>query len=548
MTASGTTRQQLSALTLLLLVRSVSADPYPVNDRIDVEHYRFELVLSDDRDAIDMQARVDVRILDANVNELALDLVKRSSERDGRGMEVASVTRDGEALLYYHDDDVLRIDVPAADAADGRLSVTLRYSGVPDAGLVIGPNKHGDRTYFSDNWPNKARHWLATVDHIADKATSEFLVTAPSRLQVISNGLQVERSNLDSGRTLTHWKQSVPVSPWLYVVGAAEFAVQRVGEFDHKPIETWVYRQDREAGFYDFAVPTKEALAFYSSYVGPFEYEKLANVQSNSVGGGMEAASAILYGDKSVTGQRTRRWQTVIVHEVAHHWFGNSVTEATWDDVWLSEGFTTYFTYLYFEHANGQADFARYMEDARKQAFEFSAENPDYRVRHADLQDMANVTTRQIYQKGAWILHMLRMLVGDDVWWRGIQDYYRKYRNSTATTEDFQRVMETACGCELGDYFDYWLRTGSVVTLDGGWRYSNGKVRIDLERRGHVDGTPELTLEAAVYFADSPVPDIVSMPLTAEGASLEVDVPTEPVRILLDPNTRLLAEWTFDER
>ncbi|MEO1204416.1 MAG: M1 family peptidase, partial [Pseudomonadota bacterium] len=308
MTARGTARHSrtLIALAALLTAGPVSADPYPVNDRIDVEHYRFAIALSDDTDVIEVTATIDASILDSAIDELALDLIQQSDEREGRGMTVSAVTRGGEALRYFHDDDVLRIDVPADDAGRGRITVTIQYAGVPDSGLEIGPNKHGDRTYFSDNWPNKARHWLATVDHIADKATSEFIVTAPSRLQVISNGLQVERTNLDNDRTLTHWKQSVPISPWLFVVGAAEFAVQRVDEFDGKTIETWVYRQDRDAGFYDFAVPTKDALEFYASYVGPFEYEKLANVQSNSVGGGMEAASAILYGDNSVTGERSR--------------------------------------------------------------------------------------------------------------------------------------------------------------------------------------------------------------------------------------------------
>ncbi|MEO1204442.1 MAG: M1 family aminopeptidase, partial [Pseudomonadota bacterium] len=186
-------------------------------------------------------------------------------------------------------------------------------------------------------------------------------------------------------------------------------------------------------------------------------------------------------------------------------------------------------------------------EDARKAALEFSAENPDYRVQHADLQDMANVTTRQIYQKGAWILHMLRNRLGDDTWWHGIRDYYRKHRNSTASTDDFQRAMESACDCALGDYFDYWLRTGSVVTLDGGWQYTDGTTRIQLARGGHIDGTPQMTLEAAVYFADSPVPDIVSMPLAADGARFEFETREKPVRVLLDPNTRLLAKWTFDE-
>jgi len=124
---------------------------------------------------------------------------------------------------------------------------------VPADGLRIGSNRHGDRSFFNENWPNRARHWLPTVDHPYDKATSEFIVTAPVKYKLFP--MDCCRKNRRSIKEfkLTHWKQSVPVSSWLFVLGVAEFAVQQVGEFDGKSIETWVYPKDREAGFHDFA-------------------------------------------------------------------------------------------------------------------------------------------------------------------------------------------------------------------------------------------------------------------------------------------------------
>ena len=239
-----------------------------------------------------------------------------------------------------------------------RIKLIIFYEGIPFEGLQIGENKYGDRTFFSDNWPNKGRHWLATVDHPYDKATCEFIVTAPNHYQVISNGLKIEETNLDGNQKKTHWKQSIPIATWLYVLGVAEFAVQYVDEFDGKSIQTWVFKQDRDAGFYDFAEPTKKALEFYSNNIGPYSYEKLANIQSNSVSGGMEAASAILYSANSVKGDRNTRWRNVVIHEIAHQWFGNSVTEYDWDDVWLSEGFAT-FTLLFIEHQYGYDEFMK---------------------------------------------------------------------------------------------------------------------------------------------------------------------------------------------
>jgi aminopeptidase N len=535
-----------------VFIGAAHADPYPVDERVDAEHYRFDIHLSDDSDAIAVRADIDLRLLDDEIDEITLDLVGVAPDGDGTGMTVHAVTAGGEALAYEHAVDRLTIAVPEEAAGEGFLRVQITYDGQPATGLIIGDNKYGDRSFFSDNWPNKARHWLATVDHVADKATSEFIVTAPTRLRVVSNGTRMEESRLGGGLTRTHWRQSVPISPWLYALGAAEFAVQRVGEYDHRPIETWVYRQDRDAGFHDFAVPTKDALAFYSEWVGPFEYEKLANIQSNSVGGGMEAASAIFYGDDSVSGAspRTRRWQTVIVHEIAHQWFGNSVTEASWDEVWLSEGFATYFTFLYFEHARGKDAFDRYLTEARTRIYEFAAEHPGYTIVHDNLVDMRDVTTRQIYDKGAWTLHMLRQRVGDAAWWAGIRDYYARHRNGLATTADFRRAMEAACACDLGPFLDYWLHTESTPRFDGTWHYDadEQQLRVTLEARGLGAGALPLTLEAAVYHADSPTPEIIEIPLTESGGETRIAAPGRPRQVLLDPRTRMLAAWNFEER
>jgi aminopeptidase N len=333
------------------------------------------------------------------------------------------------------------------------------------------------------------------------------------------------------------------------VLAAANFAVQYVDEFDHKSIQTWVYHQDRDAGFYDFAVPTRQALEFFSSYIGPFVYEKLANIQANSVGGGMEAASAILYGDDSVTGQRTVRWQSVIVHELAHQWFGNSVTEASWDDVWLSEGFATYFTQVYFEYADGHDAFVERMIAARNRIFEFHAENPGYRIVHDNLDDMSKVTTGQTYNKGAWILHMLRNQIGDESWWAGIRSYYRNHMNSHATTDDFRREMEGACGCDLKSFFDQWLYQGGNVELDGEWHYDNSSntVEIDLSQTQYDTFGFSVDVEIGIYSHSDLVPSIHRISLTGKNGHLSIPLAEKPDNVVIDPGTVLLARWSLTE-
>ena len=241
-------------------------DTYPKNPAIDALNYAFALTLSDETDMISGEATIDLRFLEAGIDEVRLDLIELKA--DGNGMRVLAVTGADGALEFEHRDDALFIALDPTEAGERR-QVIVRYEGVPATGLIIGPNKHGDRTFFSDNWPNKARNWLPTIDHPYDKATSELIVTAPTHYQVISNGLLIEESDLLDGTRRSHWKQSVPIATWLYALGVARFAVQTVDYYNGVPIQTWVYPQDRDAGFHDFAVPTKQAMEFYATWSAP---------------------------------------------------------------------------------------------------------------------------------------------------------------------------------------------------------------------------------------------------------------------------------------
>lgn len=524
-------------------------DTYPKNHDIDALNYTFSLTLSDATDEIVGEAVVDVRFLRPGITALRLDLTNVG--REGRGMTVASVNLAGEPLAYTHQDDVLLIALPGPSAGGQRSRVTVRYGGTPATGLIIGDNKHGDRTFFSDNWPNKARNWLPTIDHPYDKATSEFIVTAPAHYQVISNGLLREETDLADGLRRTHWKQSVPIATWLYAVGVARFAVETVDTYNGVDIQTWVYPQDRDAGFYDFAVPTRSAMEFYADYVGPYAYEKLANVQSNSVGGGMEAATAIFYGDQSVTGERTTRWRNVIIHEVAHHWFGNAVTESDWDDVWLSEGFATYFTLLFIEHQYGRDEFVAGLKRSRDLIRPFMDQNPHYRIVHDNLDDMSQVVTSAgTYQKGAWVLHMLRGVVGDEAFWAGIQDYYRAFRDRNATTNDFQRAMEEASGMDLSVFFRQWLYGGGALKVEGGWRYdaSTGAVVIDLQQTQAGDYRFVMPVQVGIEFEDDTGMRVEDLQLVEDQTTFTVAVGREPRSVVLDPGTWVLMDAEFGRR
>ena len=529
----------------LLPYTILAKDPYPKNPNIDILNYKFEINLNDTSDIIYGSADIALNIKDSE-DRVRLDLI--SQGKDGMGMEVKKVTFNGSEVSYSHDNDVLLIETGALEYSS-RDIINVVYSGMPITGLIIGPNMHGDRTFFSDNWPNKARNWLPLVDHPYDKSTAEFVVIAPNHYQVISNGLLVEETNLNKELKKTHWKQSVPISCWLYALGVAEFAVDYVDYFEGKSIQTWVYKQDRDNGFYDFKIPTKHTMEFFSDYIGPFAYEKLANVQSNSVKGGMESATAIFYSDVSVTGDRSVRWRNVVIHEVAHQWFGNCVTEYDWDDVWLSEGFATYFTLMFREHAYGRDDFVNGLNDAKRLVYNHYKTDKESSIVHNNLKDMKNVLTYSLqYQKGAWVLHMLRNYVGEDNFRKGIRNYYKKYYNSTTTTNQFKTEMEVVSGMNLDIFFDQWLYKGGNMVLDGNWKFDEkkGRIEVNLNQVQNDGYLFEMPVELGISYNDKNLEKIQTVKLEKEKGRFYIASDSKPISIKID-HTKLLAIWDFNE-
>ena len=541
-------RHHLIALLLLPAAgTTVGADTYP-RQPIDVEHYRFAVTLSDTADRILGEATVRVRPLTGGLRAVALDLANATPARGGRGMTVEQVTSGGTALDFAHASDRLVITLASPSREGQAIELVVRYAGIPADGLQIKPNRHGDRTFFTDDWPDKTRQWLPTIDHISDKATMEMEVVAPAHYQVVSNGRRIEETDLPGGMRRTVWRESAPIAPWLYALGVAPFAVQYAGDYHGIPIETWVFAQDRDAGFHDFAVPSRDVLAFYSEWIGPYSYEKLANVQSNSVSGGMEAASAIFYAPGSVSGDRSTRWRNVVIHEIAHQWFGNAVTERDWDDVWLSEGFATYFTLLFIEHAYGRDDFADGLRRSRQTVLDFYAKTPDYRVVHENLDDMSKVTSAMTYQKGAWVLHMLRARLGEDRFWAGIRAYYRRYRDANASTADFREAMEQASAQDLRPMFEQWLYRGGVPRLSGLWSYDPARKAVTLELRQVQPGAPfQLTVEVAIQTPGA-ASRLERVDMTAADARATFTADREPEALVLDPNVRLLAATELSRR
>jgi aminopeptidase N len=270
----------------------------------------------------------------------------------------------------------------------------------------------------------------------------------------------------------------------------------------------------------------------------------MGHVQANGVRGGMEAATSIFYGDDSVNDPGSARWRNVIIHEMAHHWFGDAITENDWDHVWLSEGFATYFTHLFIEHAYGRDEFVAGLRADRDTIREFDKKNPDYRIVHDNLSDMSQVTSGPgTYRKGAWTLHMLRGVIGDGAFWAGIREYYKEYRDKNASTSDFRRVMEKASGQELGWFFDQWLTRGGFLKIRARWTYDVAAKAIRLDVEQLQPGAPfRMPIDVSLEVAGEVVPRTARIELRSQNESLTIPIDRAPRNLILDPRTFVLMD------
>jgi len=502
-------------------------------DQIDVLHYQFDLTLAERVDIVAGQALVRFKLLQER-SQITLDL---QAKNGSRGMTVEAVQYEGVPLRFQHEGQALSIDLPEDAPVGEPLELLITYRGIPADGLIIGNNKFGDRTFFGDNWPNRARHWLPTVDHPSDKATVEWVVTAPDGYQVVANGRQTEETNLDGDLVQYRFATEVPLPTKVMVIGVAPFAVSYAGSTHDIPVTSWVFPDNRKEGFYDYQ-PAVRVLDWFIEHVGDYPFLKLANVQSKTRYGGMENAGNIFYFENSVTGGRER--EALIAHEIAHQWFGNSASEKSWYHVWLSEGFATYFTHLYLEHTQGYDVLQERLQADRLRVLRFGRQR-SVPVVNTTVRNFNELLNPNSYQKGGWILHMLRRKVGDTAFWEGIRTYYRQYKLSNALTEDFQYVMEAVSEQDLDQFFHQWLYEPGYPDLRVEWRYDEDTNEVVATIRQQQDYLFECAL--TIQVVDAKLDELVRETVQIAKREHTVRIPVgegEVETLALDPETDLL--------
>jgi aminopeptidase N len=524
--------KQLRTLTLaacFLLAARYAAFTQPYNPAIDVQHYDFSLEVNDNDNNIKGQAAITI-LFKEDATGFSLDFTRKNGE--GKGMTVTSVKEGAKGVRFTQNSSQLLFNIPVRSGEQHTYTVT--YEGIPADGLIISNNKFGHRGFFGDNWPNRAHNWLPCVDHPSDKATLDFRITAPEHYTVVSNGALQEEKNLDGHKKFTHWKESVPLSPKVMMIGVADFAVDHPGDAMGIPVYNYVFVENKEIGFksYSYAL---QILPFYIQHIGPYPFEKCGNVQSKTRFGGLENASAICYFENSVSSPDV---ESLMAHEIAHQWFGDAATETSWPHLWLSEGFATYMTHCYLENKYGIDTLKRGMAKDREKLIAFEKKRMTPIVDTSENSDYMKLLNPNSYEKGAWVLHMLRHRIGDQLFWKGVSTYYATYRNKNANSADFEKVMSTVSGQNLQPFFHEWLDKPGHPNLKVDWKYDTDErkeLSISLTQTGEqlFEFPLEYSINGTLYTVDIKGKNTtIKFPLTGSFSGLT-----------LDPNVNTLVDF-----
>lgn len=496
--------------------------------QIDVQEYRFEIKVSDVSDTVFIQETVKLFWKDKNkVPCLNLTSIKKN----GKGMHVEFVKSNNQKINFIHTMDTLFLT--GLEYSERLIELTLTYSGIPADGLVIGKNKYGNRTFFGDNWPTRAQNWMACNDHLSDKAKVYFSVQAPAHYQVIANGIHQSTIDLTEKEKSWNYYSDIELPTKVMVVGIADFEVKWSAK---QYVSSWVYPENKVGGFYDFDL-APSILEFFVDYIAPYPFSTLANVQSTTRFGGMENAGCIFYDENAING--TRSCEALLAHEIAHQWFGNSATESDWPHLWLSEGFATYLTLIYQEKVKGRALFLQELEQDRKQIISFSKAytHPVIDSTQNDLMKLLNANS---YQKGSWILHMLRKKVGDDLFQKIIRTYYNTYKFSNASSTDFERIAEKVSGMELTGFFNQWLRKPGVPQLSIRGNI-NKKTLSGMIIQSQKNEVYEFPLQMKVKFTDGTFV-IETIQVEEKEMHFQKAYSKKISSFVIDPNVELLFE------
>jgi aminopeptidase N len=504
-------------------------------------HYDINLAFNDQLTEINARTDIQIEILAPNLATIDLDF---------GGMTIDSVLIAGAAAKFERTAEKLNVTLQRPAKRGEKINLAISYHGHPQDGLIFAKDRDGKQSATGDNWPNRVHHWIPTLDHPSAKATVNFTVSAPQRYQVVANGKFVTQTT-NAGTQQWKFQETKAIPPYCMIVTVNEGAIINSPDKTITDLLFNVPQRDKDYAVKGFssAVPT---LAFFSQTVAPYPYEKLALIVAETRFGGMENSSAIvftstLFNPRSNEKMSRRfdipaRIENLVAHEIAHQWFGDSVTEATWADLWLSEGFATYFAGLFIEKYEGVDAFREYMRGNAEQYFRFE-KRTNIPIHDTATQDLMRLLNPNNYEKGAWVLHMLRKRLGDEAFFKGLRSYYNDHREATATTEDLRKALEKSSSKDLKDFFARWVYGAGHPRYELGWssmeRSSVTTLTIQLDQVQPGDAFLD---PVTIEFTVNGKAERATIYPKGKSTSSTVRLAANPTAVKIDPDDALLKE------
>ncbi|MFI9834911.1 M1 family metallopeptidase [Streptomyces sp. NPDC051913] len=419
------------------------------NGGFDARHYDLDVAYNPDTDRLDGRTTLTARATQ-NLSSFDLDLQQ---------LEVTGVEVNGRRAQFTRDGDELRV-TPRGALPKGRdFTVRVTYGGVPEplgGPIVFGSDygwmKTADGVFVACE-PNAASTWFPSSDHPDDKATYDIRIKAPKGLTGVSNGRLV--STYDKGdSTYTHWRESKPMATYLATATIGRFDVRTGTTPAGTPIYVAIDPVLANSNNVDVYAVTAAATDYWSEVFGPYPFEETGAIVDDmpEAGFSLEVQSKPVYS--------AVRSETTIVHELAHQWFGDSVSVERWKDIWLNEGFATYAQWLWAEHQGTRSAHDSFLAGYNARP----ADAPFWQVTVGDPQ-RDTMFASAVYQRGAMTLQVLRERIGDAAFFKLLPAWTKIHRYGNANTADFIRLAEKVSGQQLDDLFQTWLFTTGKPAL-----------------------------------------------------------------------------------
>ena len=476
---------------------------------------------------------------------------------DQQGLDIRGV-RDGHdrVLEWETRGDTLRIRLPRPQKAGEAFEIRIRYAASPRKGLFFTapdaayPEK--PRTIWTQGEEMDNRSWFPSYDYPNQSFPTEIVATVRDRLQVISNGRLVsETHDAAKGTRTFHWIQDKPHPNYLVGLVAGEWDM-KAWVADGVPVEAYVPKGRGDRIDFCFSrVP--EMVRYYGRVTGlRFPWDKYAQAAvPEFIFGAMENTTITILNDDALTDERAYpdyNADAHLSHELAHHWFGDWIAIKSFGHVWLKEAFANYFECLWWEDHYGPDEFLLHLEEMRQRYFEEAAceyVRPIVTHTFVDAKEMFDAHT---YCKGAAVLHMLRSLLGDAGWWKGIRAYVAARGGSAAETDDFRGAMEAATGRSLGGFFEQWLYRPGHPEFAVSWSWDARSRQVEVRVRqtqALPDGAAPFSMPVTLELAteDRAWRETVRVE-KAEHAFL-IDSRLRPSAVLFDPDGVLLKTLAF---